>query len=135
MSEHFSLRELTRSDYAIRNGIPNVPMPRIVENIEQVLMPGLELVRALLGHPMVVTSGFRSPLVNDAVGGSAMSQHRYGFAADFHCDGFGGPKEIVAAVAASTIPFDQLIEEYGEWVHVSFVRREPRRQVLYFTKR
>jgi hypothetical protein len=109
-------------------------MPRIVENIEQVLMPGLERVRALLGHPMHVTSGFRSQIVNDAVGGSATSQHRYGLAADFHCPGFGGAKEIVAAIAASDIPFDQLIEEYGEWTHVSFVRREPRRQVLYFKR-
>lgn len=134
MSANFSMRELTRSDYAIRNGLPNEPMPRIAENIEQVLMPGLEQVRALLKHPMHVTSGFRSQIVNDAVGGSATSQHRYGLAADFHCDGFGTSTEIVAAIAASDIQFDQLIDEFGQWVHVSFVRRAPRRDVRTFKR-
>lgn len=134
MSEHFSLKELTRSDYAARNGLSNVPMPRIVENIEQVLMPGLEQVRKLLGHPMHITSGYRSQAVNTAVGGSPTSQHRFGLAADFHCDGFGSSAEIVAAIAASDIPFDQLIDEFGQWVHISFVRREPRRQVLHFKR-
>jgi uncharacterized protein YcbK (DUF882 family) len=134
MSEHFSMRELTRSDYAARNGLRNEPMPRITENIEQVLMPGLEEVRALLKHPMQVSSGFRSQSVNTAVGGRPDSQHRYGLAADFHCDGFGAPSEIVLAIATSAIPFDQLIEEFGEWVHISFVRRSPRRQVLYFKR-
>jgi hypothetical protein len=130
MSEHFTLRELTRSDYAARHNISNEPMPRIVENIELVLMPGLEQVRALLKHPMHISSGFRTQALNDAIGGSLTSQHRYGLAADFTCDRFGSPFEVCKAIESSDIQFDQLIHEYGQWVHISFVRNAPRRSVL-----
>ena len=133
LSPHFSLQELTRSDYAARHNINNVPMPRIVENLVFTAQR-MEEVRALLGHPIAVSSGYRSQELNDAIGGSLTSQHRYGLAVDFHCPDFGSAREIVAAIAASDIPFDQLIEEYGEWTHISFVRTAPRRQVLYFKR-
>ena len=127
MSKNFTLAELTFSEWAARNGLLNKPMPRIVENLEW-LMERLEEVRALLGHPMRVTSGFRSETVNAGVGGSLMSQHRYGLACDFLCPGFGSPAEVVAAIEASALQFDQLIDELG-WVHISFVRNNPRRMV------
>lgn len=127
MSANFSLDELCFSEYAARHNIPNKPMPRIVENIEQVLMPGLEEVRALLKCPMIVSSGFRSQAVNDAVGGSLTSQHRYGLACDFRAPAFGSPFEVCKAIEASGIKFDQLIHEYGQWCHISFVRTGPRR--------
>lgn len=130
MSAHFTLDELCFSEYAARHNIPNKPMPRIVENIELVLIPGLEQVRALLKCPMIVSSGFRSQVLNDAVGGSITSQHRYGLACDFHAPAFGTPFEVCKAIEASGIAFDQLIHEYGQWVHVSFVRNDPRRSVL-----
>lgn len=129
LSPHFSLAELTRSDYAARHNISNVPMPRIIENLVFTAQC-LEAVRSLLGHPMAVHSGYRSQEVNDAVGGSLTSQHRYGLAVDFTCEAFGSPFEVCKAIEASPIQFDQLIHEYGQWVHISFVRREPRRSVL-----
>jgi uncharacterized protein YcbK (DUF882 family) len=90
----------------------------------------LEEVRALLNHPMAISSGYRSPALNDAVGGSLTSQHRYGLAVDFTADGFGTPFEVCKAIEAGGIAYDQLIHEYGSWVHISFVRHNPRGQTL-----
>lgn len=134
LSEHFTLDELTFSEAATRNGVSNVPTPRIVENL-RFLAEQLEKVRALLGVPMRITSGYRSEAVNTWVGGSLTSQHRFGLAADFVAPAFGTPYEVAKAIAASDLPFDQLIHEYGAWVHVSFVRNNPRRQALSIFKR
>lgn len=129
LTPHFTLDELTFSEAAIRNGVNNTPTPRVVENL-QFLAENLEKVRALLGTPMRITSGYRSEAVNAWVGGSLTSQHRFGLAADFVAPQFGSPYEVAQAILASEIQFDQLIHEYGSWVHISFVRREPRRQAL-----
>lgn len=129
MSQHFTLEELTFSDYAARHNINNAPPARIVENLNYTA-ERLEEVRALLKLPMRVTSGYRCPELNDAVGGSLTSQHRYGLAVDFTCEAFGSPFEVCKAIEASGIQFDQLIHEYGRWVHISFVRNAPRRQSL-----
>lgn len=129
LSEHFTLEELTFSQTAARLGIANEPPPRIVENLT-FLASRLEEVRALLKAPMVVSSGYRSPALNDAVGGSSTSQHRFGLAVDFVAPAFGDPFEVAQAIAASSIAFDQLILEFGKWVHVSFTRNPPRRQAL-----
>lgn len=129
LSPHFTLDELIFSEYAARHNINNEPPERIVENL-RFLASKLEEVRAVLQAPMVVSSGYRSPALNDAVGGSLTSQHRYGLAADFVAPRFGNPFEVASAIAASEIAFDQLIHEYGKWVHISFVRRDPRRQTL-----
>jgi hypothetical protein len=133
LSEHFTLDELTFSQTAARMGLNNEPPPRIVENLT-FLASRLEEIRALLKAPMVVSSGYRSPAVNDAVGGAATSQHRFGLAVDFVAPGFGDPFEVAQAIAASGIAFDQLIHEYGKWVHISFVRNNPRRQALSIFK-
>ena len=133
LSEHFTLAELTASDYAARTGLSNVPLPDVVENL-RFLAQNLEAVRALLGAPMHVSSGYRSRAVNAGVGGAAGSQHVLGLAADFVAPQFGAPVDVARAIAASNIPFDQLIHEYGQWVHVSFTRT-PRRQALSIFKR
>lgn len=129
LSEHFTLDEMVFSDYAARHNIDNRPPERIVDNLKYTAEQ-LEKVRALLKCPMQITSGYRSPSLNDAVGGSLTSQHRYGLAVDFVAPGFGSPFEVCTAIEASGIMFDQLIHEYGRWVHISFVRNAPRRSVL-----
>ena len=58
------------------------------------------------------------------------SQHRFGLAADFTAAHFGSAYEVACAILASPIQFDQMIYEFESWVHISFVRREPRRSVL-----
>ena len=118
MTPHFSYEELTASQTAVRFGIPNVPTKEVRQNM-QVLAEGLEKVRALLGKPMMVTSGFRSKELNRKVGGAHTSAHMTGFAADFTCWSYGSPLKIVQAIRDAGIQVDQCIEE-GTWVHISF---------------
>lgn len=128
LSPHFTLAEMTVSETAARRGIDNDPPPDVVERLKHTAL-GLEAVRIRLGAPIVVSSGYRSPALNAAIGGAQNSDHTRGDAADFICPGFGAPSTIVSALKDRGIQFDQLIEEFGRWVHISFGPRM-RGQVL-----
>lgn len=128
LSKHFTLAELTTSQEAARRGLDNTPGLEVVDNLHW-LASLLEEVRDLLGHPMIISSGYRSPKVNSSIGGSKNSQHVQGLAADFICPGFGDPYEVASAISRSSIKYDQLIHEYGRWVHIS-ISDTPRRQDL-----
>ena len=128
LSDHFTLAEFTVSETAARRGIDNTPSPDVVNKL-MITARGLERVRSLLGKPITVTSGYRSAAVNKAVGGAGMSQHILGEAADFICPAFGDPMAVCKAILKSDIVFDQLIHEFGRWVHISF-SQSPRHQVL-----
>lgn len=119
LSPHFSLEELTASETAARLGLNNAPPAKVREALEATAAK-LEAVRALLGKPILINSGYRAPKVNVAVGGSATSHHCKGYAVDFICPGFGRPLEVCRAIAASGIRYDQLIHEFGRWTHLSF---------------
>lgn len=127
LSPHFSLDELTHSDLAARRGIDNTPPAFVIENLRR-LAGGLEQVREVLGCPVIITSGYRSPAVNRAVGGSTMSAHCEGHAADIIAPLHGSPLAVARTLRDSAIAFDQLIAE-GTWVHISFAPAM-RRQVL-----
>ena len=129
MSIHFTVLELTRSRKAQELGIDNTP-PEALKIALGFTMAGAERVRAFLGMPMIISSGFRCPELNAAVGGKDDSQHLRGEAIDFTCPGFGAPIRIVEALvpARRILGIDQLILEAG-WVHASFTTR-PRYQVL-----
>lgn len=118
LSENFTLEELTASEVALRKGIDNTPDAEIIAHLTE-LATGLEEVRRLLGVPMHINSGYRSPKVNIAVGGSATSAHCDGYAADFVAPQFGTPVEVCRAIRDSGIKFDQIIFE-GTWTHLSF---------------
>lgn len=118
LSQHFTLEELTSSDYAARHGLDNTPDDAALANLHD-LAAGLEQVRELLNAPMRVNSAYRSPKVNSGIGGSKTSAHMRGLACDFTCPGFGDTKEVALAISASQINYDQLILEYG-WVHIAF---------------
>jgi len=131
LSDHFSLIEFTRSDTAVRRGIDNTPCDEHLANLAK-LARKLEEVRALVGHPVVITSGYRSPALNAAVDGSATSSHCHGLAADFHVPGFGPDQAVAQAIADSALDFDQLIFEQtarSTWVHLGIDARM-RREVL-----
>lgn len=128
LTEHFSLALLIRSETAEREGIDNAPPAEAIDNLQR-LAEGLEAVRALLGSPLEISSGYRCIELNRAVGGAATSQHVLGLAADFICPAFGPPLAIAAAIQCSSIIFDQCILEYGRWVHLS-VSANPRGRVL-----
>lgn len=143
ITEHFSLKELTRSETARRLGLQNTPSSAEMANI-QYTAEQLEKIRAYVGRGIVVTSCFRSERVNKAVGGSPTSAHRFGLAAD--CDAIGltslaFAKEIIKMRDEGKIMFDQLILEFpergdGAWVHVGFRRNNPmRNQIMTATKK
>lgn len=125
LSDHFSLSELTVTN----TGLPNDPSPEIREALRETAQ-FMEGVRDFLGHPIHVNSGYRSPAVNRAIGGSKTSAHMLGYAVDFTCPGYGSPLDVARALRDSGIKFDQLIREYG-WVHIS---RDPRARQELWTK-
>jgi zinc D-Ala-D-Ala carboxypeptidase len=129
MSKHFTRAELIRSKVAQALSLDNTPPEHLLPHLD-FTMAGLERLRAFLGHPIVVSSGYRSPELNAAVKGSPRSQHMSGQAADFTCPGFGSPEDVVRALMPMrfVLGIDQLILEPG-WVHASFTLA-PRYQVL-----
>jgi len=129
MTEHFSLEEFLRSDTATRLKIANTPTAAHLKNL-QVLALGMEAIRTLLGNrPVIITSGYRNPMVNKAVGGVATSAHALGYAADFSVRGLT-PLQAGRIIRDSKLKFDQLIHEVSRNIlHVSFDPRL-RRQVL-----
>jgi hypothetical protein len=108
--------------------LDNTPDAAVLGAIRNFLAPGMQEVRDLIGAPIHISSGYRSPMVNAAVGGSRSSQHTQGLACDFTAPFFGTPLQICRAIVASKLTFDQLIQE-GGWVHISFSAK-PRRSVL-----
>lgn len=117
LSPHFALEEMVISQTASRLNIDNTPSPAVIANLTT-LAAALERVRAVLGQPMSIDSGYRSPMLNKAVGGVPGSAHITGYAADFICPAFGSPLDICRKLATAGIPFDQMIQE-GTWVHFS----------------
>ena len=128
LSPHFYLDEFVNSQTAARQGIDNNPTTSILLRLQRTAL-GMELVRNLLGAPIIISSGYRSPALNKAVGGAANSQHMTGEAVDFTCPGFGSPAQIVEAIKGSSVPYDQAIIEFSRWVHISFADKN-RRQTL-----
>jgi zinc D-Ala-D-Ala carboxypeptidase len=115
LSEHFTLEELTHTDHREFDNIPNEAEKA---NLMR-LAAFLEQVKALLGgKPIMVNSAFRSKQVNDAVGSKDTSQHRVGCAADIRVPGMT-PDEVVRAVIASNLGYDQVIREFDRWTHIS----------------
>jgi hypothetical protein len=129
LSDHFTLEELTHTDH---REFENTPNASELANLVR-LAAFLERLKALLGdRPIMVNSAFRSKQVNDAVGSKDTSQHRVGCAADLRVPNMT-PDEVVRAVIASDLPFDQVIREFDRWTHISVPNTpdaKPRRQAL-----
>ena len=129
LSPHFTLAEMTVSQTAARNGIDNTPTHEVLARMRKTAQ-GLEAVRTVLGGaPIIISSGYRSPAVNAAVGGAKASQHLTGEAVDFTAPRFGSVVDVFDAIRRSGIKYDQIIQEFGSWVHISFSDK-PRGQAL-----
>jgi hypothetical protein len=133
LSPNFTLEELTHTDHREFTNEPNesetANLFRLADFLEQVKV-------VLRGKPVMVNSAFRSKQVNDAVGSLDTSQHRIGCACDFRVPGLS-PDEVVKALIASNLQFDQCIREFDRWTHVSIPNHEadkPRRQALIIDK-
>jgi zinc D-Ala-D-Ala carboxypeptidase len=136
ITPHFTLEELTASETAERNGWDNNPNGYERENLAR-LADLLEQVKVVLGgKPIMINSAFRSKQVNDAVGSKDTSQHRIGCAADIRVPGMT-PDQVCRKIIASGIGYDQLINEYDRWCHISIpnsVDTAPRKQALFISK-
>ena len=132
LTEHFTLEELTHTDH---REFDNTPNDAELENLKR-LAAFLEQVRTLLGKPIFINSAFRSKLVNDACGSRDSSQHRLGAAVDIRVVGMT-PDEVVQAVLASDLGYDQIIREFDRWTHISIpnsIHNAPRKQALIIDK-
>jgi len=133
LTEHFTFEELTHTDH---RELENTPNEQELANLKR-LAEFLETVKGVLGgKPIMVNSAFRSKMVNDAVGSKDTSQHRIGCAADLRVPGVT-PDEVVKAIIASGIGYDQVIREFDRWTHVSIPNTPagiPRKQALIIDK-
>ncbi len=132
LTANFHLSELIRSDVATRKGIDNTPPAAVLTTLRTVLAPGLQRIRDHLQASVHVSSGYRCPELNHAVGGSQTSQHMQGEAADVTCPSVGTPLEVCRILDAAKVELgiDQLILEGNDWIHVSFTAGQPRHSVL-----
>jgi len=127
LSDNLTLSEVTKSLTAKRLGINNEPDDWVTENLRQVAINIFQPVRECLGVPIYVSSGYRSPELNKAIGGSKRSQHMEGRALDLDADVYGKCTNAdIFNYIRENLEFDQLIWEFGDqdnpdWVHVSFV--------------
>jgi zinc D-Ala-D-Ala carboxypeptidase len=135
LSQSFTLQELVFSQTAARDAIDNTPSAAQVRALRDLCANILQPLRDSVGKPLVVSSGYRCPRLNRAIGGSATSQHMEGRAADIVCFSLD-TKKLFKRVLELKLPFDQLIYEGGResvWVHVSFDPQRDRRSIMTAT--
>jgi hypothetical protein len=135
LSAHFSLEEAIASQTAARKpGIDNYPPDDILQNMIHTAEK-MEQVRQILGSYIEVSSWYRCPKLNKAVGGATKSAHMSGYAVDFNCRGFGNPFNVCRRLVEfrEFLRYDQLIHEYGNWVHISFDPKERMEELSIFS--
>ena len=126
LSEHFTLTEFTRSDTAQRLNLDNSLPPQL----QNKALETAHMMERIKGHlsglarqkvPILVSSGYRCPALNLAIGGSDDSDHMRMMAIDFKAPAFGTPKQICQALApvVAALQIGQMILEFDSWVHVS----------------
>ena len=139
LSNNFSLEELTKSQEAIRLGIPNEPNQDHIFNLQLLCMYILQPVRDHFNSVVTVSSGYRSVKLCEAIGSSAKSQHTRGEAADFEI--FGVPNKEISDWIVKNLDYDKCILEFwtpdepnSGWVHCSYSAAKNRRQYLKASK-
>lgn len=118
LTKNFSLAELTRSETAARRGWSNTPDSVALGHLIMLAWYVLEPLRDKLGRPVLINSGYRSSLVNSAVGGADNSLHLRGRAADLVVPGMRSA-EVARVASALQLPISELIVEFNEWVHIA----------------
>jgi zinc D-Ala-D-Ala carboxypeptidase len=132
LSKNFVLSEIIRSNTARRKGISNEPEKEHLANLKTIITELVQPMRDVIG-PIRISSGYRSPKLNRAIGGSSRSQHCKGQALDlqFWKDGEMNNQVIYDWVLDSGLEFDQMINEFDfAWIHISFSSGKNRKQVL-----
>ena len=132
LSEHFTLAEMTFSPTAIKKGIDNTPNAQTIKNLQALCEKVLEPLRAHIGGPIKVSSGYRSDALNSLIGGAKSSQHKTGQAADV--DLKDKCAEAFKWIMAN-LDYDQIIWEFGndeqpDWIHVSYSTKGNRKNAM-----
>lgn len=137
LSKNLSLSEVVKSNTATRLGIDNTPNDKIIENLKQTAECVFQPIRDYFESPIYISSGYRSPGLNRAIGGSETSEHCFGFALDLDQDGknSGVSNADIFRMIVQYLDFNQLIWEFGDdenpdWVHVSYQKGNNKKQVL-----
>ena len=136
LSSHFTLEELIASDTAARCGLDNTPNAEVIENLKRLCSLILEPLRDLVHAPVHINSGYRALEVNRKVGSKDTSQHVKGCAADIKVQGVT-PDELIKVIIGAGLPYEQVIREFDQWVHVSVPNNPytlPKRQELIIDK-
>ena len=132
LSKNFYLKEFVISQVAERHGYRNEPNEKQIENLRLLCVNVLQPLREIIGVPVFINSGFRSFDVNAAVGGKFNSQHLEGKAADFVVPSMN--LVDVFNIILQKLLFDQLIYEFGKWIHVSWNSETNRKDVMISKK-
>lgn len=127
ITNNFTMEELTASATAKRLKIDNTPTKEVRDSLTKLTTTILQPIRDEWGKPIIITSGYRCPALNKAVGGAKASQHMYGQAADIKVGGRKENKELFDLILKmkdeGKIKFGQLIDEYNyQWLHISLPR-------------
>ena len=129
--KYFSFQEMERSDTAVRSAIDNSIPENLKNNVARLVDNVLDPLREAWGRPLAVSSGYRCPALNKAVGGSATSHHLRGMAADITTGNKVDNRRLFQLIINLKLPFTQLIDERDfSWVHVSYDPENVKRQVL-----
>ena len=135
LSANFTLKELTKSDTAIRKGISNEPNTDEIEKLKLLCETILQPVRDKFG-PVTVTSGYRSPELCQAIGSSVNSQHTKAEAVDFEVEGVDNA-DVAYWIKDNISNWDQMILEFytpgqpnSGWIHCSITSKLERKQFL-----
>ena len=130
LSDNFTLEEMIKSNIAKRKHIDNTPNENVIKNLKALAINCLQPIRDYYKKPVTISSGYRCPALNKAVGGVSTSQHCNGMAVDFIIN--GETVESVFQWCKKNLKYDQLIQEKNAWVHISFNSNGNRHQALRY---
>ena len=139
LTQHFTLEEMIRSATATRRRIKNSPSQTEIDHLRALCEKVLEPIRTAWGQPIIVTSGYRSPLLNKIEGGSKTSEHLGGYAADIRTlsDSSEDNKKLLKTIMGmKNLPFRQLINEHPnadgspDWIHISYNPSHPKQKSI-----
>ena len=133
LTQHFTLEEMTHSDYAIAHNINNTPNEVVQQNLIMLCTLILEPLRYAIGEPLIINSGYRNATVNAGVGGVKTSNHLLGLAADISYKSEAQLKQMIAALKNNNHLDLALIErsKSSSWLHVQLPLKntQPRRRI------
>lgn len=132
LSPHFTFEEATYSETAIRNNISNNHVSTDIMRAMQISAANLEVLRKEIG-PIQITSWYRCPELNKMVGGAKNSVHMTGWAID--CKSSKIPVYDLCVFASEVLEnYDQIIHEFGSWMHISFDPKNRKETLTIFSK-